>query len=165
LAQFKLVISDSSGKSVSKELRDRAAQPLLGLKIGETLDASAIGLTEGKIKITGGSDKSGTPMRQDVHGGVKKYVLLSPGVGMRSTAEGIRMRKLVRGNTVTEEIYQLNCALSDGDLQEKAPKRTPGEEKPSPTSTSKPSSSASSSTSTSPPASSVKQEKATKKKP
>jgi small subunit ribosomal protein S6e len=154
------VISDSSGKSVSKELRDRAAQPLLGLKIGETLDASAIGLTEGKIRITGGSDKSGTPMRQDVHGGVKKYVLLSPGVGMRSTTEGIRMRKLVRGNTVTEEIYQLNCALVDGDLQEK-PKTTSGGEKSSPTPSSKPSSSSS----TSPPSSSVKQEKAAKKKP
>jgi small subunit ribosomal protein S6e len=162
LAQFKLVISDSRGKSISKELRDRAAQPLLGLKIGETLDASAIGLTEGKIKITGGSDKSGTPMRQDVHGGVKKYVLLSPGVGMRSTTEGIRMRKLIRGNTVTEEIYQLNCALVDGDLQEKATKTTPGAEKSSPTSTSKPSTSTS--TSTSPPSSSVKQEKAAKKK-
>lgn len=162
MAQFKLVISDSRGKSISKELRDRAAQPLLGLKIGETLDASAIGLTEGKIKITGGSDKSGTPMRQDVHGGVKKYVLLSPGVGMRSTTEGIRMRKLIRGNTITEEIYQLNCALVDGDLQEKAPKTTPGAEKSSTTSTSKPSTSTS--TSTSPPSSSVKQEKAAKKK-
>ena len=154
------MISDSSGKSISKELRDRAAQPLLGLKIGETLDASAIGLTEGKIKITGGSDKSGTPMRQDVHGGVKKYVLLSPGVGMRSTTEGIRMRKLVRGNTVTEEIYQLNCALADGDLQEKAAKTTSGGEKSSPTSSSKPSTSSS----TSPPSSSVKPEKAAKKK-
>jgi len=158
LAQFKLVISDSNGKSISKELRDRAAQPLLGLKIGDTLDASAIGLTQGKIKVTGGSDKSGTPMRQDVHGGVKKYVLLSPGVGMRSTTEGLRRRKLVRGNTVTEEIYQLNCSLFDGDLQEKVAKTTSGGEKSSP---SKPS------TSTSPPpssSSSGKQEKAAKKK-
>ena len=99
-------------------------------------------------------------MRQDVHGGVKKYVLLSPGVGMRSTTEGIRMRKLVRGNTVTEEIYQLNCALADGDLQEKAAKTTSGGEKSSPTSSSKPSTSSS----TSPPSSSVKPEKAAKKK-
>jgi hypothetical protein len=72
------------------------------------------------------------------------------------------MRKLIRGNTVTEEIYQLNCALVDGDLQEKATKTTPGAEKSSPTSTSKPSTSTS--TSTSPPSSSVKQEKAAKKK-
>ena len=118
LAHFKLVISDPSGKSVSQELRDRAAQPLLGSKIGDIIDSSVIGLTQGKIRITGGSDKSGTPMRQDVHGGVKKYVLLSRGVGMQSVGEGARIRKLVRGNTITEEIYQLNCVLEKA-LQEK----------------------------------------------
>ena len=118
MAHFKLVISDASGKSTSQELRDRAAQPLLGSRIGDTLDSSVIGLTEGKIRITGGSDKSGTPMRQDVHGGVKKYVLLSYGVGMQSVGEGTRVRKLVRGNTITEEIYQLNCVMERG-LQEK----------------------------------------------
>lgn len=120
LAHFKLVISDPTGKSVSQELRDRAAQPLLGSRIGDTLDSSVVGLTEGKLKITGGSDKSGTPMRQDVHGGVKKYVLLSHGVGMQSVGQGTRVRKLVRGNTITEEIYQLNCVL-ERPLQEKSP--------------------------------------------
>ena len=119
LAHFKLVISDATGKSISQELRDRAAQPLLGSRIGDTLDSSVVGLTEGKLKITGGSDKSGTPMRQDVHGGVKKYVLLSHGVGMQSVGQGTRVRKLVRGNTITEEISQLNCVF-DGALQEKS---------------------------------------------
>jgi len=55
-------------------------------------------------------------MRPDVHGGVKKYVLLSTGVGNRSEA---RVRKLVRGNMVTEEIYQLNTMLIEGTLPEK----------------------------------------------
>jgi small subunit ribosomal protein S6e len=55
-------------------------------------------------------------MRPDVHGGVKKYVLLSTGVGNRSEA---RVRKLVRGNMVTEEIYQLNSMLIEGMLPEK----------------------------------------------
>ena len=68
--------------------------------------------------MTGGSDKSGTPMRKDVHGGVKKYILLSKGTGMRSNQEGIRKRKLVRGNIVTEEIYQLNCLLVEGSMPE-----------------------------------------------
>jgi small subunit ribosomal protein S6e len=125
LAHFKLVISDDKGKSLSQELRDRAAQPLLGSKIGDTLDSSVIGLTQGKFRITGGSDKSGTPMRQDIHGGVKKYVLLSRGVGMQNAGEGTRIRKLIRGNTVTEEIYQLNCRLMDGNLQEKSSQTTP----------------------------------------
>lgn len=120
MAQFKLVVSDNKGKSISQELKDRAANPLLGSKIGEIIDSSIIGIAGGKIKITGGSDKSGTPMRPDVHGGVKKYVLLSRGVGMRNANEGNRIRKLIRGNMVTEEIYQLNCVLVEGNVPEKA---------------------------------------------
>jgi small subunit ribosomal protein S6e len=116
LAQFKLVLSDTKGRSIAQELKDRAAQPLVGLNIGSIIDASIIGVAGGKLKITGGSDRSGTPMRADVHGGVKKYVLLSTGVGNRSEA---RIRKLVRGNIVTEEIYQLNCMLIEGMLPEK----------------------------------------------
>ncbi len=116
LAQFKLTISDKSGKTIAQELKDKSAQPLLGTKVGSILDSSIVGIAGGKLKITGGSDKSGTPMRPDVHGGVKKYVLLSTGVGNRSEA---RIRKLVRGNMVTEEIYQLNSVLVEGVLPEK----------------------------------------------
>jgi small subunit ribosomal protein S6e len=116
LAQFKLIVSDAKGRSIARELKDRAAQPLMGVNLGSVIDASIIGATGGKLKITGGSDRSGTPMRADVHGGVKKYVLLSTGVGNRSEA---RIRKLVRGNMVTEEIYQLNCMLIEGMLPEK----------------------------------------------
>jgi small subunit ribosomal protein S6e len=116
LAQFKLVVSDTKGKTITQELKDRVAQPLLGSRIGGVIDASVIGVAGGKLKITGGSDKSGTPMRSDVHGGVKKYVLLSTGVGNRSEE---RVRKLVRGNMVTEEIYQLNCMLIEGALPER----------------------------------------------
>jgi small subunit ribosomal protein S6e len=116
LAQFKLTISDKSGKTIAQELKDKSAQPLLGTKVGSILDSSIAGVAGGKLKITGGSDKSGTPMRPDVHGGVKKYVLLSTGVGNRSEA---RIRKLVRGNMVTEEIYQLNSVLVEGVLPDK----------------------------------------------
>src|ERR687897_775137 len=116
LAQFKLIISDRKGKTIAQELKDKSAQPLLGTKVGSILDSSIVGVAGGKLKITGGSDKSGTPMRPDVHGGVKKYVLLSTGVGNRSEA---RIRKLVRGNMVTEEIYQLNSVLVEGVLPQK----------------------------------------------
>ena len=116
LAQFKLTISDKNGKTIAQELKDKSAQPLLGTKVGSILDASIVGVAGGKLKITGGSDKSGTPMRPDVHGGVKKYVLLPTGVGNRSEA---RIRKLVRGNMVTEEIYQLNSVLVEGVLPDK----------------------------------------------
>jgi small subunit ribosomal protein S6e len=44
---------------------------------------------------------------------------MSEGVGAKNL-EGGRIRKLVRGNMVTEEIYQLNLSLVEGKLPEKA---------------------------------------------
>lgn len=109
MAQFKLVISDpSTRKSEVLEVKDSAAQLLLGRRIGEVVDGSAIGYN-GKLLITGGSDRAGFPMRPDVLGGVKKYVLLTAGIGFRSKVKGMKKRKLVRGNTITEEIYQINA--------------------------------------------------------
>lgn len=119
LVEFKVVISDSKGNSTSLEIKDKSAQPILGSKIGDVMDSSIFGFQNGKIKITGGSDKSGTPMRSDLHGGVKKYILMTSGVGARNLDSGERKRKLVRGNLITEEIYQLNCQLRDTTLPEK----------------------------------------------
>ena len=114
MANLKLTISDIKGKSVSKELKDSDVNPLLGLQIGSEADASVVGLT-GKLKLTGGSDKSGVPMRTDVHGAARKRVLLVKGVGLQDVEYGQRKRKLMRGNIVSEEIYQLNCKF-DGEL-------------------------------------------------
>jgi small subunit ribosomal protein S6e len=119
LVEFKVVISDSTGKSTNQELKDKSAQPLLGSKLGDVLESSIFGFKEGKVKLTGGSDKSGTPMRSDLHGATKKYILMTKGVGMRNLGPGERKRKLVRGNLITEEIYQLNCQLIDAKLPEK----------------------------------------------
>ena len=119
LANFKLTVSDIKGKSVSKEIKDSDANPLLGLELGSETDASIVGLT-GKLKLTGGSDKSGVPMRNDIHGAARKYVLLSKGVGLQDAENGQRVRKLMRGNTISEEIYQVNCKF-DGELPVEAP--------------------------------------------
>ena len=129
MTQFKIIISDKKGKSISKELKDKEAQPLVGLQVGEIVDSSVVGIPSGKIQLRGGSDKSGTPIRSDVHGGVKKYVLLSKGAGMRDDREGIRKRKLVRGNMITEEIYQINCLLTEGNLPLTAESETETETK------------------------------------
>jgi len=116
-----LTISDKKGRSTTKELKDRDANPLVGLKVGNEIDAAVVGMT-GKMKITGGSDKSGVPMRGDVHGGSRKYVLLSKGVGLQDAERGERVRKLVRGGTISEEIYQINCKI-DGELKFEEPKK------------------------------------------
>ena len=113
MANYKLVISDpKTGKAESKELKGTEASILLGLKIGDSVDLSAIGV-KGKVKIAGGSDTAGFPMRPDVLGGVKRRILLARGIGFRSAEEGKRRRKLVRGNTITEEIYQVNAILME----------------------------------------------------
>jgi len=119
LTNFKLTISDIKGKSITKELKDADVNPLLGLQIGNEADAAIIGL-KGKLKITGGSDKSGVPMRSDIHGAARKRVLLSKGVGLQDVEIGQRVRKLMRGNTISEEIYQVNCKF-DGEIPVEAP--------------------------------------------
>jgi small subunit ribosomal protein S6e len=121
LANFKLTVSDTKGKSVTKELKDSDANPLVGLQIGNEVDATIVGFS-GKMKITGGSDKSGVPMREDVHGGARKYVLLSKGVGLQDAEKGERVRKLIRGNQISEETYQINCKFQGIIPAEEAPK-------------------------------------------
>lgn len=129
MANFKLTISDKAGKSITKELKDKDANPLLGLQLQNEVDASIVGLA-GKMKITGGSDKSGVPMRSDIHGGSRKYILLSKDIGLRTAEKGQRIRKLIRGNTITEEIYQINSKY-DGELQveQKTAEEPPKEKK------------------------------------
>ena len=117
MASFKVVISDTkTGKSEVKEVKDAEAQLLLGRKIGEVFDGAPLGV-QGKLVLTGGSDKAGFPMRRDTLGGGKNYVLLTRGVGYKTREEGAKKRKLVRGNTITEETYQINAKR----VEEQAP--------------------------------------------
>lgn len=112
MVEFKIDISQKNGKAQSFTVKEPESRALLGLKIGARLDASVVGL-EGKVCITGGSDRAGFPMRSDVHGGVKAYILLHKGKGFRSSDDGVRKRKLIRGNTITEETYQVNGILEE----------------------------------------------------
>jgi small subunit ribosomal protein S6e len=113
LAQYKIVVSDpKTGKSEVIEAKDSTAQLFVGRKVGEVVDMSVVGQNM-KVKITGGSDKAGFPMRRDVLGSGKRYVLLTEGTGFRNSSEGEKRRKLVRGGTVTEEIYQLNAVKTE----------------------------------------------------
>lgn len=107
-------MSDKIGKSISVDLKNNTNN-LLGLKIGAKINASVID-QNGDLKITGGSDRSGVPMRGDVDGTAKKYALLSDGIGLRNVKKGQRIRKLIRGNIISEEIYQINCKF-DGKLE------------------------------------------------
>ncbi|MGB9740403.1 MAG: 30S ribosomal protein S6e [Candidatus Bathyarchaeia archaeon] len=112
MAKFKVVISDpGTGTSKVAELEEARAAPLIGRKIGEIIDGSIVDLPGKKVQITGGSDKDGFPMRPNVHGGVRRQVILSGGVGFNPVKEGERRRKTVRGNVITDEIVQVNMKI------------------------------------------------------
>ncbi|MEM3536296.1 MAG: 30S ribosomal protein S6e [Candidatus Bathyarchaeia archaeon] len=120
MAKFKVIISDpETGTSKTVELEEARAAPLIGRKIGEVLDGSIFDLAGHKVQITGGSDKDGFPMRPNVHGGVRRQVVLSGGVGFNPKAEGERERKTVRGNVITDEIVQINAKIVEKPKQPK----------------------------------------------
>lgn len=112
MAKFKIIISEpETGTSKTVELEETRAIPLIGRKIGEAIDGSVVDLPGHKVQITGGSDKDGFPMRPSVHGGVRRRVVLSGGVGFNPQDEGARRRKTVRGNVITDEIVQVNMKV------------------------------------------------------
>jgi small subunit ribosomal protein S6e len=53
-------------------------------------------------------------------GSGKRYVLMTKGVGFRHPVEGEKRRKLVRGGTVTDEVYQLNVSKTEPKADAKA---------------------------------------------
>jgi small subunit ribosomal protein S6e len=112
MAKFKLIISDpEEGTSKAIELQETRSTPLIGRKVGDILDGSIADMPGNKVQITGGSDKDGFPMRPSVHGGVRRRVILSGGVGFNPQDEGMRKRKTVRGNVITDDIVQINLKV------------------------------------------------------
>ena len=109
LPKFKVILSDpDNGKSQVLELDGVRAVPLVGRRLGETLDGAALGFGGYKVKIAGGSDKDGFPMRSDIHGGVKTRVVMAQGVGFHPASRGQRRRKTIRGSVITDEVVQIN---------------------------------------------------------
>lgn len=111
MANFKVVVSDpKTRKSYQKEI-DQNASGILGKKIGDKIPGNFFGLEGYELEITGGSDKDGFPMRPDVLGTGRKKVLLSFGPGFHPKRKGQRKKKLVRGNTVSPDIVQVNTKI------------------------------------------------------
>jgi small subunit ribosomal protein S6e len=108
---FKLVISEGE-KSHQVEVEAAESKKLNGLSIGEEFDASLVGLTGYKLQITGGSDKNGFPMKKDVDGSRRIKSLLAGGIGFNPKRDGQRRRKTVRGNTVSDDIVQINTVVT-----------------------------------------------------
>src|SRR3989304_8922482 len=85
MAKFKVIVSDpETGTSKVVELEEARATPLIGRRIGETIEGATVDLPAYKIKIVGGSDKDGVPMRPSVHGGGRRNIVISGGVGFNT---------------------------------------------------------------------------------
>ena len=120
---YKLNISGGdtgAGKGLSKLIEiDEKKFRFDGMKIGESIKGGLIGFPNYEFEITGGSDASGFPMRKDVHGPVKKRILVSKkGIGYKPARKGEKRRKTVRGNEITFDMTLINLkVLKYGDTE------------------------------------------------
>jgi small subunit ribosomal protein S6e len=137
--EFVAVVNDTDptcgGKSYSLKISGNNHAQLLGKKIGDTVDGIFVGegeqtLSGYKLQITGGSDKTGTPLRRDLEGGSRQAVLVTQSVGFkghnlvfktkggekkrfRYKPDGLRKRRYFRGNTVNQDTRQINLKVID----------------------------------------------------
>ena len=102
-----------TGKSYNVTVSGHHANSLIGKSIGEVVDGIFVGLPGYKVKITGGSDGNGTPMRSDLPGTKRVKLLLSDSKGFHEKYPGQRKRTAIRGSTVSAEIVQINMAVAE----------------------------------------------------
>lgn len=128
------IVSDpATGTSQRVEIEDAQLRPLVGTRIGMTIDGAIAGMQGYKLKLTGGTDKDGIPMRPDVHGSAKARIVLSGGVGYKPKDKGMQKRKIVRGNTISQETTFLNFSIVETPKsKKKAPKPEPEAEPEAP---------------------------------
>lgn len=110
---MKLVLSDrEKGKAYNIELTEEMQRAITGKKIGDVIPGDVFGLKGYEIKITGGSDKDGFPMKASIQGTARKKILMrGRQVGYKPKLKGQVRRKAVRGNTIAGDIVQVNAVV------------------------------------------------------
>ncbi len=143
--EFKIVISDAElGKSYQREIKDPEAMKLRNKKIGDEFEGSLVGLEGYILKITGGSDKGGFPMKKGVHK-PEKRILMKEGTGYKARRK-VRKRKRAIGELITDNIVQINTkivkkgtkgvedllGITEGEKETAKPEETPTKEEKKP---------------------------------
>lgn len=130
---MKFVVSDpKTGRTVQADVPEEKRTMLLGRKIGEELEGDAFGFPGYSLKLTGGSDDSGFPMKSSISGARRMKSLVSTGPGFKPSRHGERRKKMFRGNTYSLEITQVNAVVSKqgaSTLEQLFPKQEKAEEK------------------------------------
>jgi len=142
MAEFKVVVNDTkNGKSYQIPVSGHHANSLIGKKLGDEVDGIFISLPGYKLQITGGSDKEGFPMRSDLPGVGRRRILVSESKGFRPIENGLRRKKSIRGNTISQDVVQINMKvvkysskpidqiLGGGEQKVEEDKTTEGEKK------------------------------------
>tara|TARA_B100000767_G_scaffold262841_1_gene275946 strand:+ start:747 stop:1229 length:483 start_codon:yes stop_codon:yes gene_type:complete len=124
---------DNNGRSYNMSVSGNNLSQFLGKKIGDVVDGIFVGegeqtLAGYKLEITGGSDKTGTPMRSDLSGGNRQSILVTESTGFKGHSlvhktkggekkrfrykpDGMRKRRYFRGSTVTQDTRQINLKV------------------------------------------------------
>ncbi|MAG45708.1 MAG: 30S ribosomal protein S6e [Nanoarchaeota archaeon] len=110
MPELKLVINNKDGKSYSKTLPDSST--LIGKKIGDSVNGDLVGLTGYELKVSGGSDNSGSPMKPGLDLSGKKKIFAKAGLGINPKNKGNYIRKTLAGNTVHEKTAQVNLIVT-----------------------------------------------------
>ena len=97
---FKVVVSQ---KEVTHQIEVEDGKALNGLVIGDEFDGGIVGLDGYTLKVTGGADKNGFTMKKDVPG--TRRICYHP------KSDGVKRRKTVRGNTIADDIVQVNTVV------------------------------------------------------
>ncbi len=112
MVEFKIIVNDTkTGKSHNIVVSGHHANSLIGKKIDDEVDGIFVSLPGYKLQITGGTDKNGFPMRKDLPGTVRRRLLLSKSLGFKPKDSGVRKKKSVRGNTIHQDVVQINMKV------------------------------------------------------
>ncbi len=110
MVEYKLVISERE-RSIARTVADPQSAGFLGKRIGEAVGGELIGASGYTFRITGGTDKSGFPLRPDVPGARQVRLYVGEGFGFHAPRRGMRKRRTFRGNTISEDTVQINLVV------------------------------------------------------
>jgi len=111
MVEFKVVVSEKA-TSLARAVGDPQAAGFLGKRIGETIGGELLGASGYTFRITGGTDKSGFPLRPELPGARQTRLFVGDGFGFHAPRRGMRRRRTFRGNTISEDTVQINLVIA-----------------------------------------------------
>ncbi len=112
MVEFQVSIADpKEGRSFQTSVEGHHANSLIGKSINDEVDGIFVGLPGYKLKITGGSDSEGFPMKKGMPIPGRKKIIGKKGVGFKSNPKEVKLKKMVRGSRISADISQINMKV------------------------------------------------------